>query len=94
MTKHLDLSGMICARDRAQAGLALLKEAVIQELVASPKAVSHAELVRRLEISSDFEGAGKNYLSWSVLGLLVNAGTIRYQGDRNDRVYYLRDDQL
>lgn len=85
---------ILSAKERAQVGLALLKEAVVQELERSPKALQHAEIVRRLDIPSDFEGTGKNYLSWSVLGLLVNDNVIRYRGDRNERIYFVRDDQL
>src|SRR5690606_38127065 len=79
--------------DKAQRGLSLLKEAVLEEIAASPTALTHAEIVNRLELHSDFEGNGRNYLSWSVLGLLVNAGKVQYRGDRNDRVYFTREDQ-
>jgi hypothetical protein len=74
--------------------LALLKEAVLEEIDSSPGALAHADIVRRLELQSDFEGTGKNYLSWSVLGLLVNAGQVKYRGDRQERVYFVREDQL
>lgn len=81
-------------RDKAHSGVELLKQAVLDLLGASDKALTHAEIVNALDIPSDFEGTGRNYLSWSVLGLLVNAGQVRYRGARNRRVYYVRDDQL
>jgi hypothetical protein len=80
--------------DKAQKGRDLIKEAVIEMLGASNRAMTHAEIVNHLGIPSDFEGVGKNYLSWSILGLLVNSRQIRYRGDRQKRVYYLREDQL
>lgn len=80
--------------DKAQGGLALIKEAILEELSSSRVALTHAEIVKRLGLQSDFEGTGRNYLSWSVLGLLVNAGQVRYRGDRQNRVYFTREDQL
>ena len=67
-------------RNKAHAGIDLLKQAVLELLGESPKALTHAEIVNTLDIPSDFEGAGRNYLSWSVLGFLVNAGQVRYRG--------------
>ena len=81
-------------RDRAQQGVDLVKQAVLELLATSDRAMTHAEIVNELGIHSDFEGAGRNYLSWSILGMLVNAGQIRYHGERQSRRYYLRDDQL
>ena len=81
-------------RDRAQQGVDLIKQAVLDLLAASDSAMTHAQIVNELGIHSDFEGAGRNYLSWSILGMLVNAGQVRYKGERQDRRYYVRDDQL
>ena len=81
------------AMEKAQHGVELIKQAVLELLGASEKAMTHAEIVNALGIHSDFEGAGRNYLSWSILGMLVNAGLVRYKGARQDRVYYARDDQ-
>jgi len=74
-------------REKAQHGRDLICEAILDLLGASDRPLSHAEIVTRLGIQSDFEGNGRNYLSWSALGLLVNAGKVQYEGDRNDRVY-------
>lgn len=81
-------------KEKAQRGRDLIEEAVLELIGSSTHAMTHAEIVNQLEIPSDFEGTGKNYLSWSILGLLVNAGRIRYRGQRHKRVYFLRDDQL
>jgi hypothetical protein len=75
-------------RTTAHQGLDLLKKAVLSELEFGP--LSNADLVHRLEIASDFEGKNRNYLSWSILGLLVGEGKVGYRGSRQDRVYFLK----
>lgn len=75
--------------EKAKFGRDLIKEAVIQVLESAEHSMTHAEIVRALGIPSDFEGENSNYLSWSILGLLVNEGAIRYSGDRQQRVYFL-----
>ena len=74
---------------KAQLGRDLIKEAVIQLLESSGHPMTHAEIVRDLGIPSDFQGENSNYLSWSILGLLVTEGAIGYTGDRQQRVYFL-----
>lgn len=74
---------------KAQFGRDLIKEAVIQLLEMTPRPMTHAEIVRELGIPSDFEGENANYLSWSILGLLVTDGAVAYTGDRQQRVYFL-----
>jgi hypothetical protein len=83
------------ASHKAQFGRDLIKDAVIQLLRENGTAMTHADIVRELGIPSDFEGSNGNFLSWSILGLLVNEGSIRYEGDRQQRVYSLvgKDDR-
>ncbi len=76
-------------RIAAKVGLELLKEAILSELASGP--LSNAELVHRLNIPSDFEGENRNYLSWSILGLLVGEGLVGYQGERQAKVYFLKE---
>ena len=80
--------------EQAQMGRDLICDAVVELLGASNSAMSHAQMVTALGIPSDFEGKSQNYLSWSVLGLLVNSGRIKYTGSRHTRLYYLRPAQL
>lgn len=74
-------------RDKAQAGLLLLKDSILEFLRDHKDGVSHSQVVKALGLESDFEGSQKNYLSWSVLGLLVNEGRVVYQ-KRGNRKYY------
>ena len=73
-------------RDKARRAVALLQEAIL-ELLAQRPGLTNAEIADALDIHSDYQGAQKDYLSWSVLGLLVNERRIRREGRR----YYLAD---
>ena len=63
-------------REKAAAGLQLLKEAITETLQGSSEGLRNAEIADRLDLRSDYLGAQKDYLSWSVLGLLLNDGII------------------
>ncbi len=78
---------MVTPTSKAQVGLFLIKEAMI-EFVAGNPGVSNSEIARALELESDFEGEQQNYLSWAVLGLLVNEGRVRYEKKGRRRVYF------
>jgi len=69
-------------RMRAQQGVALLKQAILDVLAQKPEGLTNAEIARLLDIRSDYRGAQKDYLSWSVLGLLLNEGKIVRKGRR------------
>lgn len=80
--------------ERAQKALATLKAAMLAEIEGSERALSNAELLKRLGLGSDFEGKNQNYLSWSLLGLLVGERRVKYRGSGQRRRYFTRDDQL
>ena len=72
-------------RSQAQHGLALLKEAILRVLEQKNDGLSNAQVADLLDIRSDYQGSQKDYLSWSVLGLLLNEGKVV----RDDRRYLL-----
>ena len=72
-------------RTHAQQGLAFLKEAICDLLAQSPDGLTTANIADLLDIRSDYKGSQKDYLSWSVLGLLLNEGKVI----RKDRRYFL-----
>ena len=77
------------AKDSAQAGLAQIKEAVLTHLGAHPEGCTNADVGNALGLQSDFEGEQAGYLSWSVLGLLVNEQKVRYEKTgRKGRIYF------
>ena len=61
-------------RDKAQLGLRVLKDAVLELSQANPSGVTNSEVVRALGRQSDYAGGSKDYLSWSILGILMREG--------------------
>jgi hypothetical protein len=80
-------------RGKAQSALKDLKEAVLPEIDSSEHGLTNAELVKRIELASDYEGKNKNYLSWSILGLLLAERGVRYRGASQRNRYITRDEQ-
>jgi predicted RNase H-like HicB family nuclease len=76
---------VIDPRKQAYEGLNLLKKAILALLEQNDEGLTNAEIANLLDIRSDYQGAQKDYLSWSVLGLLLNEGKII----RRSRRYFL-----
>ncbi|MBY0268912.1 MAG: GIY-YIG nuclease family protein [Burkholderiales bacterium] len=66
--------------EKAQLGLALIKDAVIELAKANPKGITNSDAASALSIRSDYGGGSKDYLSYSVLGLLMREGKLVRQG--------------
>ena len=71
--------------EQAQKGLELLKEAILELLTQKTDGLRNAEIAELLGIRSDYQGEQKDYLSWSVLGLLLNEGKVV----RKDNKYFV-----
>lgn len=56
---------------KAAAGLALIKEAILAHLGRSPGGLRNAQIARDLGLESVHEGRQKDYLTYSVLGILL-----------------------
>jgi uncharacterized protein len=78
---------------RAQAALAELKAAVLAEIDSSEQGLTNAAIVKSLGLESEYEGKNRNYLSWSILGLLLSEKKVRYRGTGQGKRYITRDDQ-
>lgn len=63
-------------REKAQVGLALLKDAVLEMAKANSAGISNADAASLLGLRSDYGGGSKDYLSYSVLGLLMREGKL------------------
>jgi len=76
---------------KAQAGLALIKEAVCDYLATQPQGVRSVRVRKALALKSDREGTlfVGHWLIASVLGLLVREGKVRDQTIRGYRHYFL-----
>lgn len=63
------------AKEKAQLGLALLKEAVLEFAKVNPKGISNSDAASLLGLRSDYGGGSKDYLSYSIIGLLMREGS-------------------
>ncbi len=65
--------------EKAQLGLALIKDAVLELAKANPKGISNSDTASALGMRSDYGGGSKDYLSYSILGLLMRDGKLKRQ---------------
>lgn len=72
--------------ERAQLGLELLKSSIIELARANPSGVTNAGVASVLGLRSDYRGKQKDYLSYSLLGLLLREGRIRRAPDSNRHI--------
>jgi len=77
-------------REKAQLGLSLLKEAVLEFAKANPKGVTNSEAASLLGLRSDYGGGSKDYLSYSVIGLLMREGKVERDGSSRKHVARVR----
>ena len=63
--------------EKAQIGLKLLKDAIFELSSANEAGVTNSEVVHSLDLHSDYLGGSKDYLSWSILGLLMREGKLK-----------------
>jgi uncharacterized protein len=63
--------------EKAQLGLALLKDAVLELARSSSQGVTNSDVAKALGLQSDYLGGSKDYLSWSILGLLIREGKVK-----------------
>ena len=77
-------------REKAQLGLSLLKEAVLEFAKANPKGVSNSEAASLLGLRSDYGGGSKDYLSYSIIGLLMREGKVERDGSSRKHVARVR----
>jgi hypothetical protein len=64
-------------REKAQLGLRFLKEATLELAQANKPDITNSEMAKALGLQSDYLGGSKDYLSWSILGLLMREGRMR-----------------
>jgi hypothetical protein len=68
------------AIERAQLGLELLKAAILELAKANPSGISNSDAASLLGLRSDYRGRQTDYLSYSVLGLLLREGKVTREG--------------
>jgi len=62
------------AVEKAQVGLEILKSAVLELAQANPEGITNSDASKTLGLQSDYKGGSKDYLAWSLLGLLMREG--------------------
>ena len=65
------------AVEKAQIALEHLKTAVFEATRANKEGLTNYEVANCLGLQSDYGGGSKNYLSYSVLGILMQEGKVR-----------------
>jgi hypothetical protein len=68
------------AKEKAQLGLGLLKDAILEFAKANPKGITNSDAASLLGLRSDYGGGSKDYLSYSVLGILMREGKLARDG--------------
>jgi uncharacterized protein len=69
--------------ERAQIGLELIKSAIVEFTTANPSGITNADAASSLGLRSDYLGRQKDYLSYSVLGLLLRENRIRRENGKH-----------
>ena len=64
-------------REKAQIGLGLIKDAIIQLAKANRTGVTNADVAKALGLQSDYAGGSKDYLSFSLIGILMRNGLLK-----------------
>lgn len=78
----------MAAHEQAQAALEQLKLAIVEHLAQHPEGSGNVDVADALGLRSDFEGEQKDYLSWSILGILINENRVRYEKVNGRRRYF------
>ncbi|ARP78587.1 GIY-YIG nuclease family protein [Bordetella genomosp. 6] len=60
--------------EKAQIGLELIKSSILELARANPGGILNSDAAKALGLQSDYLGGSKDYLSWSVLGVLMREG--------------------
>lgn len=60
--------------EKAQMGLSILKSAVMELAKANPSGIKNSDAAKYLGLQSDYGGGSKDYLSYSILGILMKEG--------------------
>lgn len=63
--------------EKANLGLDLLKESVLELTGANPTGILNSDIVKAFGLQSDYLGGSKDYLTWSLLGMLMREGKIQ-----------------
>ena len=69
--------------EKAQMALGLLKSAVMELAKANPEGIKNSDAAKYLGLQSDYGGGSKDYLSYSILGILIKEGRMERNEKKN-----------
>jgi hypothetical protein len=78
---------MTTPKQRAEVGLELIENAILDFIKSSEDGMSNIQIAEELGLQSDIDGNHRNYLSWSILGNLINKEKVVKVGERNSARY-------
>jgi hypothetical protein len=67
-------------KQKAEEGLQLLQDAVIELLAQHPQGLKSSHIARELGLGSDYQGQHQGWLCWSIMGLLLNSRKVEKHG--------------
>jgi hypothetical protein len=76
------------SKERAKMGLDLLKDAVLELARANKDGITNADAAKSLGLQSDYQGGSKDYLSWSIIGMLMREGKLK-RVNRNNKGFHV-----
>jgi len=76
INRHVKLNIPDGCYEKSQMALNLMKAAVMELAKANPSGISNADTAKYLGLQSDYGGGSKDYLSYSLIGLLMKEGRL------------------
>ena len=76
ISKHVKANVPDGCYEKSQMALDLLKSAVMELAKANPSGITNSDAAKYLGLQSDYGGGSKDYLSYSVIGLLMKEGRL------------------
>lgn len=75
------------AVEKAQLGLKLIKDSITSLSEENPDGITNSDCAHYLGLQSDNQGNQQDYLTYSVLGLLLKEGALESVSEGNRRIY-------
>ena len=77
----------IAARELAQEGLLKIEDAIVRLLSRNPQGLGNSEIAGALNLTSDFRGNQRNYITYSVLGGLIAQDRVNDKKIGRNRIF-------
>jgi hypothetical protein len=68
--------------EKSQMALELMKSAIMELARANPGGITNSDAAKYLGLQSDYGGGSKDYLSYSIFGLLMKEGRLKRGGNK------------